>query len=89
MIKLLTGQLEPDNGAVWKHPNARVGYIAQHAFHHIEKHLTKSANEYLRWRYDNGEDKEGLDKVTMIATAEEEELMKKPVLVDIMNEKSG
>jgi len=89
MIKLLTGQLEPDVGAVWKHPNARIGYIAQHAFHHIEKHLTKTANEYLRWRYDNGEDKEGLEKVTMIATPEEEELQKKPVLIDVMNEKSG
>jgi elongation factor 3 len=30
MIKLLTGELEPDEGSgdVWKHPNCRVGYIA-------------------------------------------------------------
>jgi len=83
MIKLLTGQLEPQIGNVWKHPNARVAYVAQHAFHHIEKHLTKSANEYIRWRYENGEDKEGLEKVTMVLTAEEEANCKKPVMVDV------
>jgi len=87
MIKLLTGQLEPQTGLVWKHPNARIAYVAQHAFHHIEKHLTKTANEYIRWRYENGEDKEGLEKVTLQVTPEEEALMKKPVTVDVLNEK--
>jgi elongation factor 3 len=73
MIKLLTGELEPDAGSgdVWKHPNCRVGYIAQHAFHHIEKHLDSTANDYLRWRYANGGDREEQVKVTSIATAEE------------------
>ena len=37
MIKLLTGELEPTNGLVWKHPNLRIAYVAQHAFHHIEQ----------------------------------------------------
>ena len=37
MIKLLTGELEPQEGVVWKHPNLRVAYVAQHAFHHIEQ----------------------------------------------------
>lgn len=83
MIKLLTGQLEPQVGNVWKHANCRVAYVAQHAFHHIEKHLTKSANEYIRWRYENGEDKEGLEKVTMVLTAEEEANCKKPVAIDV------
>lgn len=63
MIKLLTGELEPQVGDVWKHPNARVAYVAQHAFHHIEQHLNKTPNEYIRWRYANGEDKESLVKV--------------------------
>lgn len=83
MIKLLTGQLEPQVGTVWKHANCRVAYVAQHAFHHIEKHLTKSANEYIRWRYENGEDKEGLEKVTMVLTPEEEANCKKPVSIDV------
>jgi len=77
MIKLLTGELEPDEGSgvVWKHPNCRVGYIAQHAFHHIEHHLDETANDYIRWRYANGGDREEVQKVTSIATAAEIEAM--------------
>jgi elongation factor 3 len=72
MIKLLVGEIEPQEGDVWKHPNARIAYVAQHAFHHIEQHLTKTPNEYIRWRYaNNGEDKESLVKVTRQFTDEE------------------
>lgn len=73
MIKLLTGELEPDegSGAVYKHPNCRVGYIAQHAFHHIEDHLDKTCNEYIRWRYQTGDDREALVKITAIPNEEE------------------
>ena len=28
------------------------------AFHHIENHLEKTPNEYIRWRYEHGSDKE-------------------------------
>jgi len=78
MIKILTGELVPQVGEVWKHPNARVAYVAQHAFHHIESHLNKTPNEYIRWRYANGEDKESLVKVSMIPTEEEAKLQKEP-----------
>jgi elongation factor 3 len=78
MIKVLTGEVVPQTGEVWKHPNARVAYVAQHAFHHIEDHLNKTANEYIRWRYSNGEDKESLVKVSMILTEEEAALQKEP-----------
>ena len=61
---MLTGELEPTSGAVWKHPNMRIAYVAQHAFHHIEQHLEKTPNEYIRWRYAIGEDRENLSKVT-------------------------
>jgi ATPase subunit of ABC transporter with duplicated ATPase domains len=37
LIKLLTGEMQPQEGAVWKHPNTRMAYVAQHAFHHLEK----------------------------------------------------
>lgn len=77
MIKVLTGELVPQVGDVWMHPNARVAYVAQHAFHHIEDHLDKTPNEYIRWRYENGEDKESLVKVSMVYTPEEEELQRK------------
>ena len=84
MIKLLTGELEPDAGSgdVWKHPNCRVAYVAQHAFNHIEKHLDISANEYIRWRYQNGNDREGLDKSSRIVTDEEEKKMREPIIAE-------
>jgi len=71
MIKVLTGEVVPQVGDVWKHPNARVAYVAQHAFHHIENHLDKTPNEYIRWRYANGDDKESLVKMSMVFTEEE------------------
>jgi len=94
MIKLLTGELQPDKkgadgkdvGEVWKHPNARVAYVAQHAFHHIENHLEKTPNEYIRWRYEHGSDKEGLEKVTTKLTPEEEAQMKKPIIIEYKTE---
>jgi elongation factor 3 len=78
MIKVLTGEVVPQTGDVWKHPNARVAYVAQHAFHHIEDHLNKTPNEYIRWRYANGEDKESLVKVSMVLTEDEIEKQKVP-----------
>jgi elongation factor 3 len=46
LIKVLTGETEPTAGTVWKHPNLRIAYVAQHAFHHLERHLDK-----VRWQY--------------------------------------
>ena len=90
MIKLLVGEIEPQEGLVWKHPNARIAYVAQHAFHHIEAHLNKTPNEYIRWRYANqGEDKESLVKVTMQFTEEEEKLQKTPFEIQFVDEESG
>jgi elongation factor 3 len=66
----------PQQGDVWKHPQARIAYVAQHAFHHIEEHLDKTPNEYIRWRYETGEDKESLVKISMAFTPEEEKLQK-------------
>ncbi len=90
MIKCLTGEVIPQTGEVWRHPNARVAYLAQHAFHHIENHLSSTPNEYIRWRYaNNGEDKESLVKVSMVATEEEEVLRKTPFELQWVDEASG
>ena len=78
MIKVLTGVLEPTTGLVWKYPNSRIGYIAQHAFHHIEKHLDKTPNEYIRWRFQLGNDREGLDNASMKLTDNEYFELSKP-----------
>jgi len=89
MIKLLTGEAIPNIGTVWKHPNARVAYVAQHAFHHIEQHLNKTPNEYIRWRYENGDDKEATQKVTMALTDEEKEKCLAPVVIDSTDAKGN
>ena len=44
-------------------------------------HLDKTPNEYIRWRYDGGEDKESLVKVSMVLTDQEKDLQKTPVEV--------
>lgn len=62
LIKVLTGETQPTSGSVWKHPNMRMAYVAQHAFHHIENHLDITPNQYIQWRYANGQDLESLDR---------------------------
>merc|ERR1719181_1747521 len=66
MIKLLIGELTPNEGQgrgeVTKHPNMRLAYVAQHAFHHIENHLDLTPVNYLEWRFAGGMDREGQAK---------------------------
>ena len=77
LVKLLTGETEPNKGGqVWKHPNLVIGYVAQHAFHHIDNHLDSTPLEYMLWRYQTGEDLEEMHKANRIMTAEEEQKMK-------------
>ena len=78
MIKCLTGEVEPTVGTRWSHPSLRMAYVAQHAFHHIEQHLAKTPNEYIRWRYQNGDDKEAMNKVTIKLSDEEQKLVDTP-----------
>lgn len=80
MIKLLTGELIPQTGTVWKHPNIRVGYVAQHAFHHLEEHLEKTPNQYIQWRYQGGQDREVCEKATRKLTAEDLAQMDVPIV---------
>lgn len=81
LIKLLTGELIPQTGKVEKHPNLRIGYIKQHALEHVEMHMEKTPNQYLQWRYANGDDREVLMKQTRIFTDEDRAQMER--LVDL------
>lgn len=81
LIKLLTGETVPDSGTVWAHPNLRVAYVAQHTFHHLEKHLDQTPLAYLQWRYGSGEDREGLEKAARQASEEEKAAMLRPIPV--------
>lgn len=81
LIKLLTGETIPQTGRVEKHPNLRIGYIKQHALEHVEMHMEKTPNQYLQWRYANGDDREVLLKQTRILTPEDKAQMDKMVQI--------
>lgn len=87
LIKLLTGELIPQMGRVEKHPNLRIGYIKQHALEHVEMHMEKTPNQYLQWRYANGDDREVLMKQTRVLTPEDKAQMEK--FVDLGDGKGG
>ncbi|KAF9568069.1 hypothetical protein CPC08DRAFT_488757 [Agrocybe pediades] len=75
MIKLLTGETVPQEGTVYKHPSLRVGYVSQHATHHIERHLEKTPIGYIQWRFQDGHDRELLEKATRVLTPEEQVIL--------------
>lgn len=77
LIKLLTGETIPTTGRVEKHPNLRIGYIKQHALEHVEMHLEKTPNQYLQWRYANGDDREVFLKQTRVLSDKDREQMEK------------
>ncbi|CAI6339585.1 unnamed protein product [Periconia digitata] len=79
LIKILTGESIPQQGKVEKHPNLRIGYIKQHALEHVEMHLEKTPNQYLQWRYANGDDREVLMKQTRILTDADKAQMETPI----------
>lgn len=87
LIKLLTGETIPQEGRVEKHPNLRIGYIKQHALEHVEMHMEKTPNQYLQWRYANGDDREVLMKQTRVLTPEDKAQMEK--MVDLGDGKGG
>ncbi|KAF7376297.1 hypothetical protein MSAN_00045100 [Mycena sanguinolenta] len=75
LIKLLTGETVPQEGTVYKHPALRVGYVSQHATHHIERHLEKTPIQYIQWRFQDGHDRELLEKATRVLTPEEQAVL--------------
>ena len=80
-IKVLTGEHPPTHGSVWRHPNMRFAYVAQHAFHHLEAHLEKTPVEYILWRYSGGYDKELAAQDTLKYTDEEKAKMAQKISV--------
>merc|ERR1719478_651724 len=78
MIKLMVGEIEPnEEGAakIVKHPNMRLAYVAQHAFHHIENHLEQTPTQYIEWRFQGGMDREGAAKNYLDLNEEEDKLV--------------
>merc|ERR1711865_151069 len=81
-IKLLIGELKPETGSIWRHQNMRLAYVAQHAFHHLEKHLDKTAVDYILWRFAGADDRESLENQNKEINVDEELLRKQPWCVD-------
>ena len=82
LINVLTGELIPTIGDVYTHENIRIAYIKQHAFAHIDHHLTKTPSEYIQWRFATGEDRETMDRANKIVTDEDENAMLKIYSID-------
>jgi len=94
LIKLMVGELDPnDEGApkVVKHPNMRLAYVAQHAFHHIENHLDVTPVNYIEWRFAGGMDREGAAKNFMELNEEEAELInqKHGQIAELLSRRKG
>ncbi|EDR11215.1 uncharacterized protein LACBIDRAFT_293350 [Laccaria bicolor S238N-H82] len=88
LVKLLIGDMEANKGGeIWKHPNLVIGYVAQHAFHHIDHHLDKTPLEYMLWRYQTGEDLEEMTKANRQISEEEMQKMKDGALIVIEGQK--
>jgi len=96
LIKILVGELEPNKGIIERHPNVRVAYVAQHAFHHIENHLDKTPVEYIMWRYRAGYDKEQTSKDSLTLSEEELQAIKQKakenkylVIAELLSRRTG
>merc|ERR1711959_753358 len=51
---------------------------AQHAFHHLEKHLDKTAVDYIMWRFAGADDKESLENMNMETNDDDEKKREQP-----------
>merc|ERR1711871_22576 len=71
-IKVLVGEQKPTEGSIWKAAGLRLAYVAQHAFHHLEKHMQETPTEYIMWRFAGNDDKESLEFQTQELSVDEE-----------------
>merc|ERR1719190_350991 len=71
-IKVLVGEQKPTEGSIWKAACLRMAYVAQHAFHHLEKHMQETPTQYIMWRFAGNDDKESIEfKSTELSVDEE------------------
>jgi len=61
LAALVVGELTPDMGSAWRHPSLRVAFVAQHAFHHLERHMDLTATQYILKRFEGNDDNEAAD----------------------------
>merc|ERR1712138_338788 len=71
-IQVFVGELMPQAGTIWKAAGLRLAYVAQHAFHHLEKHMDKTPTQYIMWRFAGNDDKESLEFKSSELSVDEE-----------------
>merc|ERR1711979_111825 len=71
-IKVLVGEQKPTDGSIWKAAGLRMAYVAQHAFHHLEKHMQSTPTDYVMWRFAGNDDKESLEFKSSELSVDEE-----------------
>lgn len=76
LVKILVGELEPNQGIIDRHPNLRMAYIPQNISACLEQHKLLTPIEYVMWRYRLGSDREQANKNTLTLTDEEMEAIK-------------
>jgi len=81
-IKVLVGEQKPTNGTIWKAAGLRLAYVAQHAFHHLEKHMQETPTQYIMWRFAGNDDKESLEFKSTELTVDEEAARSKKWCID-------
>ena len=43
--------VEPTEGRIWKAGGLAAAHVAQHAFHHSQKHKQETATQHIMWRF--------------------------------------
>eukprot|EP00933_Yihiella_yeosuensis_P032012 TRINITY_DN255_c0_g1_i2.p1 TRINITY_DN255_c0_g1~~TRINITY_DN255_c0_g1_i2.p1 ORF type:complete len:1042 (+),score=355.23 TRINITY_DN255_c0_g1_i2:83-3208(+) len=71
-IKVLVGEQKPTSGSIWKAAGLRMAYVAQHAFHHLEKHMQSTPTAYIMWRFAGNDDKESVEFKSQELSVDEE-----------------
>merc|ERR1711869_88338 len=71
-IKVLVGEQTPSEGQIWKSAGLRMAYVAQHAFHHLEKHMQSTQTQYIMWRFAGKDDKESIEFKSASLSVDEE-----------------
>merc|ERR1712054_448679 len=84
-IKVFVGEMLPQEGTIWKAAGLRMGYVAQHAFHHLEKHMDKTPAQYIMWRFAGNDDKESLEFKSDKLSVDEETARQQKWCTDSVN----
>jgi len=81
-IKVLVGEQLPTQGTIMKASGLRMAYVAQHAFHHLEKHMQETPTQYIMWRFAGNDDKESIEFKTDSLSVDEEAARQKKWCID-------